>query len=380
MKVLLLSDANSIHTRRWVEGLIARNIQVALYSLGKPEGDFYSRFSEAQLTLQSASIGLKSNLLSKMVYLKAIPAIRTLIKDFAPDIVHAHYATSYGLLGAMSGFKPFVISVWGSDVYDFPDASAFHRLIIKKILASATRIASTSECMAQKVQSLVAPGTQVDVTPFGVDETKFSPVGKEPVTDTSIITIGTVKTMDHKYGIDTLIEAFAMCTRQLTALGVEPNTNIRLLIAGGGPDLLALKMLAQREGIGDVTTFTGSIPHEEVPQVLARMDVFVALSRLDSESFGVAAIEAGAMALPTVVSDAGGLPEVVIHRKTGLVVPRDNPRAAANALLELIENAEIRRTLGQAAREHVLQLYAQSHCIDIMLTLYETVLNDASKA
>lgn len=374
MKVLLLSDANSTHTRKWVAGLIAMDIQIALYSLRAPVGDFYARFSTAQLTLESASIESKSSFLGKMAYLKAIPSVRKLIRNFGPDIVHSHYATSYGLLGALGGFKPLIISVWGSDVYDFPEKSLFHRFILKRILAAATRIASTSECMAKRVQDLVGPGTHVDVTPFGVDMSRFTPERKVPNIEQSLITIGTVKTMQHHYGIDTLIKAFAICKRKLSTSPVSANRNIRLLIAGSGPDLTALKMLSQLEGISNATEFTGSVPHEEVPAVLSQIDVFVALSRL--ESFGVAVIEAGAMAIPVVVSDVGGLPEVVINRKTGIVVPVDNPEVAAKAILELIENGSLRSQLGQAARAHVAERYSESHCNTVMSALYKAVINE----
>jgi glycosyltransferase involved in cell wall biosynthesis len=376
MKVLLLSDANSTHTRKWVAGLVGMDIHIALFSLRAPDGDFYSQFSEEQLTLQSASIGRKSSALGKMAYLKAIPSVKKLIIDFAPDIVHAHYATSYGLLGAISGFKPYIISVWGSDVYDFPDKSLVHRFIITKILSSATRIASTSECMAKKVQDLLGPGTHVDVTPFGVDMSRFTPERKVSNSDQSPITIGTVKTMAHKYGIDTLIKAFAICRRELSSSPNSTTRKIRLHIVGDGPDLFNLIALAENQGISDVTTFSGSIFHEEVPENLAGMDVFVALSRLDSESFGVAIVEAGAMGIPVVVSDRGGLPEVVLDRKTGIVVPSDNPEAAAEAILELIENASLRSQLGQAARAHVAEHYSESHCNAVMFALYKAVINE----
>ena len=69
------------------------------------------------------------------------------------------------------------------------------------------------------------------------------------------------------------------------------------------------------------------MPHTSVPQELARLDIYVALSRMDSESFGVAIIEAGVAGRPVVVSDAGGLPEVTIDGVTGLVVPREDPSA-----------------------------------------------------
>jgi glycosyltransferase involved in cell wall biosynthesis len=135
-----------------------------------------------------------------------------------------------------------------------------------------------------------------------------------------------------------------------------------------------LKLLSKTEGIGHITEFTGSIPHSEVPEVLARMDVFVALSR--EESFGVAVVEAGAMGIPVVVSDRGGLPEVVLDRKTGIVVPSDNPEAAAEAILELIENASLRSQLGQAARAHVAEHYSESHCNAVMFALYKAVINE----
>jgi UDP-N-acetylglucosamine:LPS N-acetylglucosamine transferase len=113
MKILFLSNANSIHTKRWVISLAQRNINICLFSLEKNMVDDYQKFSN--ITIIDG--GYKNNSskdgeISKITLIKYLPKLLRTIKRFKPDIVHAHYATSYGLLGALCGFKPFVLSVW----------------------------------------------------------------------------------------------------------------------------------------------------------------------------------------------------------------------------------------------------------------------------
>ena len=111
-----------------------------------------------------------------------------------------------------------------------------------------------------------------------------------------------------------------------------------------------------------------------MPNELAKLDVYVALSRLDSESFGVAIIEAGAARRPVVVSDAGGLPEVTIEGTTGLVVPRENPQAAADAIEKLVLNPELRVSMGEAGRKHVAETYSWDACLEKMMEVLETAV------
>ncbi|BBI60620.1 hypothetical protein HSBAA_19260 [Vreelandella sulfidaeris] len=99
------------------------------------------------------------------------------------------------------------------------------------------------------------------------------------------------------------------------------------------------------------------------------MDIYVALSR--RESFGVAIIEAGAARRPVVVSDAGGLPEVTLNNKTGLVVRRENPQAAADAIEQLVLNPELRLQMGEAGKQHVNENYSWDACIKIMERVFE---------
>ncbi|HWD33509.1 MAG TPA: glycosyltransferase family 4 protein, partial [Pseudomonas sp.] len=141
-------------------------------------------------------------------------------------------------------------------------------------------------------------------------------------------------------------------------------------LVGGGPQLKDLKILVEKLGIVDRVVFVGQVPHTQVPLELLKLDIYVALSRFDSESFGVAIIEAGAAGRPVVVSDAGGLPEVTVHGKTGLVVPRENPRAAATAIMSLIEDREMREQMGKAGREHVESHYSWPVCVEAMLHVY----------
>src|SRR5699024_10345651 len=124
--------------------------------------------------------------------------------------------------------------------------------------------------------------------------------------------------------------------------------------------------------------FVGRVPHDRVPSILAEMDIFVALSRLDSESFGVAVLEASAAGWPVVVSEAGGLPEVTVEGKTGLIVERENANAAASAIEQLINNPVKRLEMGIAGKQHVTEKYNWSNCIIQMESVLLTAINNTS--
>ncbi|HZJ09393.1 MAG TPA: glycosyltransferase family 4 protein, partial [Trueperaceae bacterium] len=211
----------------------------------------------------------------------------------------------------------------------------------------------------------------VSVVPFGIDSEVFAP--RPGVPNKATTTIGTVKTLAPKYGVDTLLEAFALLKQGLERREQGAGESLRLRIVGGGPQLEDLRSLARGLGVADVTTFVGQVDHAKVPESLAEFDVYVALSRLDSESFGVAVLEASAMGLPVVVSDAGGLPEVVADGVTGLVVPRDDPAAAATVLERLVLDPERRTSMGAAGRAHVLDRYTWAACVDEMERVYRSV-------
>jgi len=118
MKVLLLSDINSSHTKRWALDLSNKGIKVAIFSFVSPTEDW---FSIANIKVSSLNLKKKAKggttILSKIKYLVMMPKLKKFVKSFKPDIVHAHFLTSYGVLAHRLNFHPFIISVWGSDVF-----------------------------------------------------------------------------------------------------------------------------------------------------------------------------------------------------------------------------------------------------------------------
>lgn len=354
--VVLVSTANSIHTARWANALAERGLEVHLASVHQPADQTYDERVHLHLLPNPRGAG----------YLSAAPAVRRIITDVAPDLVNSHYASGYGTLAtlALTGLDvPHLVSVWGSDVYDFPVRNAATRRLLERNLAEATLLASTSRSMAEHTRQYAGP-REIAITSFGIDLDRF-PVKDSAAPDPGApVVVGTVKTLKAKYGIDTLIEAFAMARKV-----VGPDALV-LRIVGGGPDEAELKDLARRLGVADAVEFTGAVPHEQVPEQLRALDVYVALSRLDSESFGVAILEASATGLPVVVSDAAGPAEVTEEGETGFIVPRDDPRAAADAIVRLVQDPALRARMGAAGRRHVEEHYAWEHSVDDMLTAY----------
>ncbi|MCP4588759.1 MAG: glycosyltransferase family 4 protein [Pseudoalteromonas sp.] len=352
----MMAAANSVHSVRWANGLVSRGLDVHLISLHVNKYELDTRV-HLHLLNKKAPLG----------YLFAVFEVRELLMKIMPDLINAHYATGYGLLARLVGFRPTLLSVWGSDVYDFPDKSFFHHCLLRWNLQFATAIGSTSHCMARKTRETY-DHHNFFITPFGVDELVFSPKPKpNELSDT--IVIGTVKTLSNKYGIDTLIEAFAIVVTELA-----DSQKLLLEITGGGPDLSRLQRLAKELGVFEQVKFHGPIVHQQIPSYLNRLDIYVALSRLDSESFGVAILEASSCEKPVVVTDVDGPSEVTIDGHTGFIVPKEDPNAASQVLINLIRDADLRKKIGIAGRQHVLENYTWNKSLDTMITAYENVL------
>jgi L-malate glycosyltransferase len=364
VRIALLAQRQSVHSVRWANALDSRGHQVHLLS-SVHHGDELNPGVRFHPLPFRPPVG----------YFLNASLLRRELACIEPDILNTHFASGYGTLGRLSNFHPNVLSVWGSDVYDFPTKSPIHAWLLRQNLTQADWLCSTSRAMARQTSSLDSSvEAKLTVVPFGIDTELFAPAEPRP-RDT--LTIGTVKTLAPKYGIDLLLTAFASARRRLLADDPHLGAALRLLVVGGGPEGERLERQAVSLGIDKVTRFTGRVAHAEVPSYLHQLDVYVALSRLESESFGVAVLEASACGLPVVVSDVGGLPEVVDPLRTGIIVPRENAGAAAEKLIYLVRNPQVREELGARGRAHVLERYDWDSCVTLLEITYQRVLQHA---
>jgi hypothetical protein len=143
-------------------------------------------------------------------------------------------------------------------------------------------------------------------------------------------------------------------------------------VVGDGEHLEPTAFAIGDLGLGDSVQLLGARPAEEVRDLLAWADAFVHPSL--TEAFGVAVIEAQAMGLPVVCTDAGGLPENVGHESTGFVVPRRDPMAMAERLAQLAGDAALRRRMGRAARLRAETALDLAHQLDAFEDLYRDLL------
>ncbi len=354
MNLCVLADAASVHTQRWARFFAEKGHNVDVLSFRPAE-------------IKNVTVHrLRPIFPGKIGYTTALPQVRKYIRVRRPDILHAHYATSFGLLGAMSGFHPYIVSVWGSDVYDFPRKSPFHRKLLEFNLSLADYVCSTSRIMASETSRYCA--REITVTPFGVDCDSFRPLSRNEC-DSDEFIVGTVRWLDEKYGIEFLIRSFGLLARKY-----REKKKLKLVIGGDGYLKTELVRLVGELGIGEMTEFLGFIPHNRMPEILNSFSIFVAVSISEGESFGVAVLEASACGKPVIVSNVGGLSEVVQDGITGVIVPPRDVEATAAAISKFIEDEQARREMGAAGREFVLKDYEWYENASRMERLYHSIL------
>ncbi|MEE9552884.1 MAG: glycosyltransferase [candidate division Zixibacteria bacterium] len=347
--ICMFSDERSIHARRWVQGLRNLGNKVDLITLIKED-----KYDIG---------GISLNARGKLSYLSKISKLKKLVAKINPDIFHAHYASSYGFLASFVTHPRKILSVWGNDVIVFPYENFVFKLFVRRALKKADCITATSHFLVKAVKMLNPDIENIRIIAFGIDINQFR-FSERPARD--IVEIGIAKSLWPKYGIDILLKAF----KELSV----SYKNIRLSIAGKGKYKEEYVRMVDELRISDLVKFEGFIDHKKLQDYFSRIDIFAMPSISDGESFGVAAIEASSTGLPVVVSEVGGVPEVVVDGKTGFLVQRKNVSELAKALEKLINDPNLRSKMGKAGRKFVENNYKWEDNLHAMQDLYAEMM------
>jgi glycosyltransferase involved in cell wall biosynthesis len=218
-----------------------------------------------------------------------------------------------------------------------------------------------------KKEAMKYTDKEITIIPFGIDTDRFYPKNFNEVKNRNEIVIGTIKTLEKRYGIEYLIKGFSLVKEKF------PQLSLKLLIVGGGTQLKYLQNLVKDLHIENVTRFTGYINHDDIQTYHDMLDIYVAVSL--QESFGVAVLEASACGKPVVVSNVGGLPEVVDDSESGFIVEAKNPEELADAFSKLICDYELRIEMGKKGRNKVLKEYDWKESIKKMISVYNNLIN-----
>ena len=286
----------------------------------------------------------------KAGYLLSVPGARRAIRRIAPDLVHAHWLTSYGLLAMASGVRPLVSTAHGDDLLIAPANPAFRQLI-RRVLQASILVTVPSEQMRDVARSLAGESCRVEVMQYGVESDRLIALAlaTRSAGEGSGGTHGVVsaRPLLALYRFDALLDAIAL----------RPDRDDwRLDLFGDGPERPALAEQARRLGIDAQVVLHGQRPSHEIEAALAGARLYVSVAESDGAS--IALLEALALGPTPVLSDIPANRAWVEDGANGVLVPID-PCGIADGLGRALAldpdavraaNAEIVATRGDRDR------------------------------
>ena len=333
-------------------------VQVIRFPLELPVDLTYGRVAQSRVNL----VGKFARLAVMAHYLEAqYRATLAAGRAQRADVIHAHWAIPTGPAAVQAARKlgvPSVITMHGGDVYvnpeqgyDFP-TRWYVRPPLRWTLRRADALTAITEDCRQHALRAGAPKESIHLVFNGTDLRRFSPAPAPAGSRVGDPRFGpqmifACRQLFPRKGIRFLIEAAAKLTPRFPELQV--------VVAGDGFERPELIRLAESLGISDRVTFLGWVANSELPAYYRAACVSVIPSL--EEGFGIPAAEAMGCEIPVVATDAGGLPEVVEHGVTGLIVPRGDSSALAEAIGSLLSDPARRLAMGITGRERALRYF-----------------------
>lgn len=293
-----------------------------------------------------------------------------ILSGMRPDVAHIHSPYPLGeaanwLLGRARG----TVITYHSDIVRQKHFLPIYGPILNRVLSAADRIIATSPPYIDTSPWLRRTRDKCTVVPLGADVTRFAPVERPQTGPLELLSVGRLR---YYKGLDTLLHAM-----YLVGLMESAKPDVHLSIVGDGPMRREWELRAHQFGLEDRVQFMGEVDDADLPGWYQRSDVFVLPANARSEAFGTVLIEAMASGLPCITTEVGtGTSWVVQDGVTGLVVPAQDPPALATAI-QAMQDADLRRRMGQAGYTRAQNLFTQQRMIDQVMAVYEDVLRSS---
>lgn len=318
MRICYLADGQSIHTQRWCRHFASLGHDVHLITLREVQID--------QCTVHTIPAGSIKVSGGNMQVLWKAGAVRKLIRLIQPDIVHALYATSYGYLGARSGFHPYVMTALGTDVLISPQSSFLYKRLVQYVFKRADWMTAMADHMKEVMIGLGAEPSKVDTVIFGIDTELFHDRGRTLSNDAFVIT--STRNLEPVYNIPLLLEAVVRVRSQIPELRVE--------LIGQGSLKEQLQQQVHVLQLDDCVNFLGRVPQSVIAEALRRTHLFISTSLSDGNN--VSLNEAMACGAFCIATDIPANRQWLINGENGYLVPTDDPEILATRILEVYRN------------------------------------------
>jgi L-malate glycosyltransferase len=351
MRIAYVSEVLSIHDYRFLKKMVDNHYDVHLYAMrvGIPEAiaslknitisrpDFYRDEAKPRSWLQR-----------KYDYWRAIGDLKQWLIRIKPDILHAGWVTGSGYISALSGFHPFVLMPWGSDVLIEAKQSLFGRNRAKTAIKRADAITCDCQEVKKALLSIVHyPEDRISVFPWGIDLGLFNSDHRERAqkiradlgwqkNKIMIMDRSFEPVYGHQYFINALTEVFASCEEA------------RVILVGEGAIKVEISKMAAKLGLSDKIMFAGRVRNEELPAYLCASDIYVSTSLSDGTSLSL--LEAMACGLPAVVTDVPANLEWIVDDINGYIAPRGDRHLLAKKLILMLNNNGKSKIFGQTNR------------------------------
>lgn len=291
--------------------------------------------------------------------------LKEIFRSEAPDVINTHAPVPFmaDVATFAAGRIPVVATyhagslLKGGGVIDLL-LRAYERFVLPRVFHRARRIAAVYPTFVERIVGKTSG--KVTFAPPGIDTEFFTPADVKKTTD--LIFVGRIESTSTWKGIDVLLEAVRL---------VEPyHRNISLNIVGQGDAVEYYQEMARYLGIQKHINFTGLLRGEALLGALQASRVIVLPSKTEAESFGMVLAEAGSSGMPAIGSRIGGIPNVIDEGVTGLLAEPSDPQSLANAIRAMLDDPDMQREYGAAARKRIAGRYSQKHLLDTMETIF----------
>jgi glycosyltransferase involved in cell wall biosynthesis len=321
MKILFLSNAQSHHTQRWVDYFVDRGHQCFLISL------------EKGIPTKAQEFFIDSKIFpSFLKYSSSVGKVKKIAEKIKPDLINAHFIPNYGLIGALSGRRPLVVSTWGSDILISPKKSFLHKLRAKYVLNKADLITTDAKILTQAILDLGIKKRKVIEAPMGVEMNLVFEHEKRRFrysypSEKKDFVILSNRSLEPVYDLSTLLKAVPAVIR-------ESNKKVRFVILGEGSGKNRLIQLAKDLKVEEYVEFKGELSRKDLMDCYKDSDIYISTSLSDSTS--VSLLEAMVLGLIPIVTDIPGNREWIEDKKNGFLFPISDHQALAKQIIYAI--------------------------------------------